>query len=122
MSSFFLSAAETVLDMIQENGASVEVKRTTQTGFDPVSQTATKDVQTESFPAVVFPPGREASFRINTLEHQKAQEVYFAILGKSFEPGPGDTFEWQGTPYTIFWSKTYNPDGSQPVLTIAYAE
>lgn len=120
--SFFLSAAETVLDMIQANGSLIEVKRKTKTAFDPVTQVATVQDQTDTFPAAVFPPSREASFRINTLEHQSAQEVFFAILGKAFEPAPGDTFAWGGKPYTIFWAKTYNPDGSQPVLTIAYAE
>lgn len=117
----FLSFQETALALISQSGGPVNVERTASLFFDPVTQAETEGVSVEEFMAVVLPPSREAQYKARTLEFACTAEVYFALKGKSFTPGPGDVFHWNGKSYTIQHSQTYDPAGDGPIMTVAYA-
>ena len=68
-----------------------------------------------------LPPSREAQYKARTLEFSCSAEIYFALLGKPFAPGPGDTVTVNGRCYTIQHAQTYDPAGDGPILTVAYA-
>lgn len=118
----FLSFQETALSLITQFGGPVTVTRSESALFDPVSQTDMAQGQTEEFMAVVLPPSQQATYKAKTLEINISAEVYFALKGRSFAPGPGDTFVWGGQSYAISHSQTYDPAGDGPIMTVAYAE
>lgn len=118
----FLSFQETALVLISQFGGPVLVRREDGSLFDPIAQTDAGGGTTEEFMAVVMPPGKQAEYKAQSLEFACAAEAYFALKGKSFTPGPGDTFVWNGRTYTIRHSQTYDPAADGPIMTVAYAE
>lgn len=117
----FLTYQETALALISQFGGPVTVERNQGALFDPVEQTEVVNTQAAEFMAVVMPPGREAFYKAKTLEFACEAEAYFALKGKPFVPGPGDTFTWNGRVYTIQHAQTYDPAGDGPIMTVAYA-
>jgi hypothetical protein len=117
----FLSLAETAEALISQFGGEVSVKRLNSANFDPITQTEIKAGSTEIFKACVLPPSREATYKLKTLELSATAEVYFALKDRSFIPGPGDTFDWNGKSYTINHSQTYDPAADGAIFSIAYA-
>lgn len=118
----FLSFQETALALITQFGGPVTVERAESALFDPVTQQEMSNGETEEFMAVVLPPSGQAQYKAQSLEFQISQEAYFALKDKSFAPGPGDTFRWNGRTYTIRYAQTYDPAGDSPMMTVAYAE
>ena len=117
----FLTFQETALALISQAGGTVKVRRSQSALYDPVTQTSLESGAVEDFVAVVLPPGREAMYKARTLEFTVSAEVYFALKGKSFVPGPGDTFDWNGRSYVVQHAQTYDPAGDGPIMTVAYA-
>lgn len=117
----FLSFQDTALALITQMGGTISVTRSQSALFDPVTQTELASGSVEEFKAVVLPPGREAQYKARTLEFTVNAEVYFALKDRSFAPGPGDCFMWNGRSYAIQYSQTYDPAGDGPILTVAYA-
>lgn len=118
----FLSFQETALALISQFGGPVAVTRNDGSLFDPIAQTDGEGGSTEEFMAVVMPPGQQAQYKAQSLEFAISAEAYFALKGKSFTPGPGDTFVWNGRTYTVRYSQTYDPAADGPIMTVAYAE
>jgi len=118
----FLSFQETALALITQFGGPVTVTRSQSALFDPVTQSEQlSSAEVAEFMAVVLPPSTQAAYKAQTLEFKFTAEVYFALKGVPFVPGPGDTFRWNGQLYTIQHSQTYDPAGDGPILTVAYA-
>ena len=117
----FLSFQEAALALISQFGGPVRVERSRGALFDPVAQTELENGDAEDFVAVVLPPSREAQYKAKTLEFSVTAEVYFALKDRSFTPGPGDVFHWNGQLYTIQHAQTYNPAGDGAIMTVAYA-
>ena len=117
----YLSFQEVALALITKRGQQVPVTRTDASAFDPVTQSSVTSGTVETFAAVVMPPSKEAEYKARSLELSFSAEAYFALLGRSFVPGPGDTFVANGREYTIRHSQTYNPAGDGPIVTVAYA-
>ena len=117
----FLTQQETAFALISQFGGKVTVQRSASALFDPVTQSEMRNGASDEFMAVVLPPGREAQYKARTLEFSCTAEVYFALKGKAFVPGPGDEFCWNGQSYTIQHSQTYDPAGDGPIMTVAYA-
>lgn len=118
----FLSFQETALALITQFGGPVTVNRADGSLYDPVAQTDAGAGSSEEFMAAVLPPSKQAEYKAQTLEFAIAAEVYFALKGKSFTPGPGDSFTWNGRTYVIRHSQTYDPAAEGPIMTVAYAE
>jgi hypothetical protein len=117
----FLSFQETALALITQFGGTVRVERTQNALFDPISQSEMANGEVDDFSAVVLPPSAQAQYKAKTLEFSCSAEIYFALVGKNFTPGPGDTVTAAGRKYTIQHAQTYDPAGDGPILTVAYA-
>lgn len=117
----FLSFQDTALALISQMGGTISVTRSQSALFDPVKQTELSSGAVEDFKAVVLPPSKEAQYKARTLEFTVEAEVYIALKGRSFVPGPGDCFMWNGRTYSIQHSQTYDPAGDGPIMTVAYA-
>lgn len=108
--------------MIRAKGASATLTRPGDTGFDPVTQTATPDPDAATVRAVGFPPSRQAEHHIGSLVGRTVMEFYIALKSQTIVPSPGDLLRWAGVEYRVIWSQTYDPAGDGAIFTLAYGE
>jgi hypothetical protein len=120
----YASAQNTAALLIAKKGMQVTVRRKVPGTFDPVTQDEPDaTVQSEFYDAVILPPGRDAQFRVGTLEGRKAVECYLSLKGRALGPVlPGDVISTPYRDYSVFWSRSYDPAGGEPIMTLAYAE
>jgi hypothetical protein len=118
----YAAQAATALGLIARKGGPVVIQRKVLGAYNPVTQAASESMTSHTFQAVVMPPGRGAEYRAGSLAGKNAIELTLAQQGQSIQPGPGDVVTWNGQPWTIFWSTTYDPAGDGAIFTTAYAE
>ena len=120
--SQYLGIAKTVAALIAKKGTAVTISREVVLGRDPVTQMVMTELKSEKFVAAILPPGRQAQFRVGSLEGKNAVELHIAMKDRNMTPAPGDKVTAGGVAYTIFWAQTYDPALDGPVYTLAYAE
>lgn len=108
--------------LIGKKGGVITLTRESDGTFDPVTQNRTPANTSETFKAVVLPPGKSAEFQVGSLVNRNLIELHVAMKGKSITPQNGDVVRWQNYDWRIIWTSVYDPSGAAPIYVKAYAE
>lgn len=113
--------AATTLSLLQRAGALATYSRAVPATFDPITQVATSSTLTWTAHTVALSPGKGAEYRVGSLVGRRIIELHIAPAGGTV-PLPGDTVQWAGNSWTIFWTAPLDPAGNGPPYCLAYAE
>lgn len=119
--SKYAGIAKTANNLLAKNGATITFTRTTDSSFNPVTQSASSSTKKFSMKGIGVAPGRSAEYRIGTLQKRNVMEFHLAPnLGTT--PQPGDKVRWLNADWTVIYVNDVNPAGDGSPYCMAYAE
>lgn len=123
MNAKYLRAVATAKRLIKNNGAQFQWRRVTKVR-DPLEETETEEVLTQTVWAVVLPPANDPfSSKIDqyvgpdgVLNLSKVRKVLISPEGNTFKPTPQDQMFHQGEWWTFEQSSELAPDGETDIM------